>query len=301
MAHLPKQVCLPKFPRREVRVDLITTGECEHRALGPSLARVFPEVEFKALSRADSFTSADLSLPVPVSGKGVHRVVQDLASRIVAAVDVAQRDLPDLVLTIEDLELVNVLHPQRVADHLRDAVTGHLQDLRAQRPMATYQKLAKRVRRRCSFHIFAPMVEAYFFCDPAALERAGAIRRSLVDPQQVDVESFVTTDPDFLRPPNSDQDWSWAKPNRAKHPKRYLKFLCDPEDNHTRAYTETGGGCRALGTLDWAMVHAVTMYVQFARAMFEDLADALGRPNPFPGTSSPVTGNLQGAATLRNL
>ena len=96
---------------------------------------------------------------------------------------------------------------------------------------------------------------------------------------------------------------SWAKKValRRLHPKLYLKFLCDPTDTKSRAYVETDGGCRALGTLDWRAVHAVAEHLQFARSMFEDLALGLGVAHPFPGTSHPVTGNLLAAAVLRNL
>lgn len=75
----------------------------------------------------------------------------------------------------------------------------------------------------------------------------------------------------------------------------------DPGDRALVTYRETVGGCRALATLDWDQVFRHTPPgIAFAHALFEDLADALAVPNPFPGTSHPLTRRLAGGV-LRNL
>jgi len=82
---------------------------------------------------------------------------------------------------------------------------------------------------------------------------------------------------------------------------RYLSFLVDPEDEERAVYRETGGGCQALATLDWAQVFRYSPPgIAFAHSLFEDLADALEVPNPFPGASHPLTSPKPGRL-LRNL
>lgn len=85
------------------------------------------------------------------------------------------------------------------------------------------------------------------------------------------------------------------------HPKCYLSFLVDPTDQELVVYQETKGGCRALEALDWAQVFDYQPPgIAFAHALFEDLADALGVPNPFPGASHPLT-SRKPDGLLRNL
>ncbi len=55
------------------------------------------------------------------------------------------------------------------------------------------------------------LVEAYFFADPAALERAGAIHPSSFDPLARDVEDFEVSDPPFLAPPHGTDKDDWAR------------------------------------------------------------------------------------------
>src|SRR5689334_20565086 len=94
------------------------------------------------------------------------------------------------------------------------------------------------VRERCSFHLLSPMIEVYFFGEPAALTRAGARRAAKLDPAERDLEDFATDDPDFLSPADGKHP-VWATANRARHPKSYLRFLCDPTGANPRAYRET--------------------------------------------------------------
>jgi hypothetical protein len=290
-----------------MRVGLIVTGRCEHRGLGESLSRVFPEARFEVLGRepVDSFTSADVR-QMPESP--APSTLQKFAARIVAAVEAGGEEAPpDLVMAIDDLELVNAPHPELVVARVREAVRAHLARYQGT-SAATREKVLRRVRERCSFHLLAPMVEAYFFAEPAALVRAGAVRPSQVNVSALDLEEFVTQDPDYLLHPDvphkqSPERKSWAIPmqDRARHPKHYLRFLCDPSDPHTKRYSESKGGAEALRHLAWEQVLSHRERIQFARALFEDLAEGLGVPHPFPGTAHPATAAFRSARVLRNL
>lgn len=283
-------------------VGLIVTGKCEQKGLCDSLARVFPEVRFELIDRVESFTSADVrELPESV---GSGTTLDKFVASLVAAVE---EEPLDLVVAIDDLELVNAPHPELVASRVRDAVHAHLAR-HSWASEATRDKVTRRVRERCSFHLLAPMVEAYFFAEPAALGRAGAVRPSQVDASAIDLEAFVTGDPDFLNHPfvphkQSPKQKSWAipLPERARHPKYYLRFLCDPTNPHTDRYGETKGGAEALRKLDWALVFSHTERVRLARSLFEDIADRLGVPHPFPGQGHPATADFKNARVLRNL
>ena len=287
-----------------MRVGLIVTGQCEERGLCDSLARVFRGARFDVLRRVESFTSADVR-EMPVSP--VPSTLQNLASRMVAEV-VDVDDPPELLIALDDLELVNASHPELVAARVRDAVLAHMgrHDWSSQ---GAREKATRLVRERCSFHLLAPMVEAYFFAEPEALVRAGASRPSRVDAAAIDLEAFVTDDPDYLGHPlvphkQSPKRKSWALRDpmeRALHPKHYLRFLCDPANPYTDRYVETKGGAEALRELDWPRVFAHSERVRLARSLFEDIADRLGVPHPFPGQGHPATSDFKSARVLRNL
>jgi hypothetical protein len=226
---------------------------------------------------------------------GAPALVDKLATALVAAVDPGRTGTPaDLAVLVEDLELANRDQPELVARHVREAVQRELE--RRWASLARRDVSAERVRNRCSFHLFVPMVEAYFFGDANALSNAGATRSALFDPIAADVEDFSTTDPDFLLPP--DGDTYWAKPHRERHPKHYLEFLCDPTGT-TNRYRERDGGKRALESLDWNLVLAPPEHAEFARALLLDLGSALGVPLAIAGRPSPVTGET--GTILRNL
>lgn len=282
-----------------VRVGLLVTGKCEAKGLGDSLQRVFPEARFELLDQVESFTSADLR-DLPESE--VPTTLEKFATSIVAAVE---DEPPELVMAIDDLELVNAPHPELVVRRVREAVSRHLHqhDWPSE---ATRQKVIQRVRERCSFHLFAPMVESYFFSEPGSLQRAGATRPARLDPRCTDVEDFLTDDAEYIQHPNvphkqSPKRKSWAIPERARHPKHYLRFLCEPTNPHTERYVETRGGAEALKQLAWGQVLAHADRVRFARALFEDLAAGLGVEHPFPGEGHPATASFKAARVLRNL
>ena len=284
------------------RVGLIVTGKCEQKGLCGSLERVFPETRFELLDRVESFTSADVRELPDAAGPGT--TLDKFAASLVAAVE---EEPPDLVVALDDLELVNAPHPELVAGRVRDAVQAHLAR-HSWTSEATREKVIQRVRERCSFHLLAPMVEAYFFAEPEALVRAGAGRPSRVDARAIDLEAFVTDDPGYLGHPvvphkQSPKRKSWAipLPERARHPKHYLRFLCDPANPLTDRYVETKGGAQALRELDWSRVFAHREHVRLARSLFEDIADRLGVPHPFPGQGHPATSDFKSARVLRNL
>lgn len=272
------------------RIGLITTGECEHRALAESLRRVFAntDVELEAPFRrpVPSITSNYLDYPGPTTG-GTQ--VDGFVASIMATLE--SRDAPDFVFAVDDLELPNVATPDHVTRLVSDAVRRYL-------GTPTHREL-ERLRERCSFHLLCPMLETYFFGEPEALQRAGSIRPPILDPAR-HLEDFRSDDADFLALTDISRH-PWRRPDRRLHPKRYLGFLVDPADGERVVYKETAGGCRALATLDWAQVFGYEPPgIAFAHSLFEDLADALEVPNPFPGTSHPLTSRKPGGL-LRNL
>lgn len=303
------------------RVALLVTGKTEE-ALHQSLKRVFPEVEFVMLPRRDGFTSGLLPptplflardnapRPTNVRDKAPRPTdVERLAEALVAEVEPGRRDQtpPDLVVLVDDLELVNQAWPERAVEHVRAAVNKHLE----QHPWPSAisrERAYERVRERCSFHLLAPMVEAYFFREPAALKRADAKRASLFDASAADVEtSFLVNDSDFLAPPDRparEKLPPWATADRAQHPKRYLQFLCDPTGTDARAYVETEGGRAALRDLDWPAVLEPPEHVRFMRSLIHDLAHALGEDavaQRYAGATHPRTWPPPRDRLLRNI
>jgi hypothetical protein len=294
-----------------MRVALLVTGKTEE-VLDQALQEVFPEVEFVMRPRRDGFTSQPLRSPPLLHALGTAprpTDVERLASALVAEVEPGRRDQtpPDLVVLVDDLELVNQAWPGRAIEHVRTAVEKHL----AQHPWpsaSSRDRAYERVRERCSFHLLAPMVEAYFFREPAALLRAGAKRASRFDAAAADVEaSFLVDDPDFLGVPDRparEKLPPWATPDRKQHPKRYLQFLCDPSGKDARAYVETDGGRAALRSLDWPAVLAPEEHVRFLRSLIHDLADALGQHDVaerYAGTTHPLTWPPPHDRFLRNI
>jgi hypothetical protein len=189
-------------------IALIATGECEHRALGASLQRVFEGTDLEiapAFRRpVPSITSNHLGYPGPTSG-------DTQLDRFVASVmaTVEHRDAPDFVFAIDDLELANVATAHHVTQLVSDAFHRYLG------ATPTHRELA-RLRERCSFHLLCPMLEAYFFGEPAALHRAGGTQPPILDPTR-HLEAFHVMDPAFLQPGDA-RDHPWRRPDRARHP-----------------------------------------------------------------------------------
>ena len=247
------------------RVALLVTGDVEKRALHLSLKRIFPDVEFEP-QQLDGFTSGELPVEPPAFDAGNPSLVDKLAAALVSAVDPGRSGTPaDLAFLVDDFKLWNTRVPERAVHHIRVAVARQLEH---RWPSSDRRRRsADLVRDRCSFHLLSPMVEAYFFGEPEALARAGATRPAQVDPSVTDIEDFlVADDAEFLAPPDGKHP-IWAKAHRARHPKCYVQFLCDPAGANPRAYRETKGGHEALRSLDWRAVLAPPSHVRFAAAL----------------------------------
>ncbi len=222
---------------------------------------------------ADSITSGFVSYPAPPRPVGVKTVAERLVDRMAAAFE--SRDRPAFVFAVDDLELDNTATPGNVTGVVRDAVHGVLGESRTHAHVAWF-------RDRCSFHLLCPMLEGYFYGEPAALVRAGARRNAVLSEHQL--ENFQSGDVDYLTPANEPRH-AWRSADHARHPKRYLRFLA--QEN----YRETRGGKDALAQLDWHQVFAhKPPGLAFARSLFDDLADALAVPCPFQGAAHPRDG-----------
>lgn len=297
------------------RVVLLVTGQTEV-ALAPSLKQVFPDVDFTVRPPRMGFTSMPLR-PTPMLkrlGTAKHDThIEKLVELLVAEIEPGRgHKPPDLVVLVDDLELFNVDWHERAVEHVRVAVQAYIKEFSW--PSNTSKERAiERLRERCSFHLLCPMVESYFFAESAALKRAGATRASAFDATATDAEQFQVDEPDFLNPPdrfNKDSLPKWATADRAKHPKRYLQFLCDPAGTSQRPYIEADNvqgrpsGEAALRSLDWSMVFAQDKYVQFIRSLIHDLADALHEPAVkarFAGVTHRLTWPPPANNVLRNV
>jgi hypothetical protein len=278
------------------QVALIPTGAMEHAALAPALKRVFPGVSFvprPSTRHLNGFTSRDVSQLVGASPGPIPTELDELAGELVNAVLPGRRGAAaDFAFVIEDLELVNDHQPALVAQVFRDAVDRFIVDNWPS--MQARTRAYDRVRECCSFHLFRPMTEAYFFADPAALQRAGAAQAHQL--RDGNLEEFQTNDHQFshllpdTRPKNDRRIIDM--PDRERHPKSYMHYLCDPTlvDRKSR-YKETKGGADALRDLDWQQVLAAPPHCPFLHAFLDDLAEALNqRPTFVDATqASPAT------------
>lgn len=265
-------------------VALIPTGRLEHAALAASLERLFPDDTFLVRppeQNLDGFTSCDVAALLAAPAGPVPGKVDELADALVGTILPGRRgEAVDFAFVVEDLELVNDHQPDLAVRAFREAVERSISDLDSRR-----DRIARdRLREHCSFHLFRPMVEAYFFGDPAALVRAGASRAPQLA-QPTDLEQFRAADREYLDlPPGTERVAD--PPLRERHPKAYLHFLCDPTlTDRQRRYRETRGGVAALRDLNWVSVVAGPPHCPFLHALLDDLSAALNHPLPF---TSPV-------------
>jgi hypothetical protein len=236
---------------------------------------------------------------------GTRSRADEFAAALVAEVAGAEYDF---VIGVDDLELANAPHPERVVKQVIDAIERHIAGLRV--VLSEQNRLRDRVQARCSFHLLAPMVESYFFAEPTtALRTCGAQRPSMFRVGAVDVEDFAVSDPAFdavpypAHAPREARKKTWALPaNRHRHPKAYLKFLCEPNDPlcSERLYRESRHGASALGALSWGPALSGTTHGQLARSLFDDIANMLGVPPPFAGASHAATSRPGPQRRLRN-
>jgi hypothetical protein len=260
-----------------MRVKLIVTGKLEKAALHRSLGRWFPRtgggepVEFMPPSMFQGPTCNRLD-----GGERLSELVRTFTTALVAeTLFGSERGArpPDLVVGVDDLELENMHQPEVVAGCIRLGVEDYF--IRNGGP-AEHRHRAT-LRSKCSFHLLVPMAETYFFGERAALERAGVAADVHAQLCCEDLEAFETDDPQFASDP--------------RHPKRYLAELLRRSGRPVvRPYRETHDGARAMESLAWPELSENPETLAFARALFEDLADALDIPNPLgDGALAPAT------------
>lgn len=270
-------------------VVLIPTGKMEHAALATALSRLFRNHDFAVRppeSHLVGFTSRDVATLRPLEQAPIPTALEELAKTLVNAIFPGRRgEHVDFAYVLEDVELCNQTHPERVLRLFRDAVNSCIQNDWPQQSGPRYAE----VRKRCSFHLFRPMTEAYFFGDPESLRRA-RVQLPHVLPGHPDFEHFRTADQAFLN--LAAHDRIADMPQREFHPKAYLHYLCDPTLTDRRArYRETVNGVRALESLDWERVLREPPHCPFLHAFLDDLGQALNSPLPFidPSHADPRT------------
>ncbi len=317
-----------------MRVALIPTGIMELLGLRDCLARLFPDHDFEAVPLvparpgtkpapfSQSFTArhCPAAADVPTS---LAKLVQELAGQVYPR----RRDAADLAVVVDDLELFNLDRSEAVVEAVRRAAHDHM--ARASLLPADKRDLARCLRERASFHLAVPMTEAWFFADPKSIGGNGvpagrtARLRARTDPEAFETDDSVYSTDDgsacrkladrnrrrrenrrapWLIAPQSDVPWFV----RERHPKAYLQWLCrDPDDNHCTAWSESKAGAEALGKLDWGAVLKNPKHCAYARALIDDVADALDEPQPFDGggTIAPLTARKprHQVAVLRNV
>jgi hypothetical protein len=287
-------------------ITLVTTGEVEKLAAADFLRQFFPNVEFRT-----EFTHSFTSARIPTALDRIPTNASRLAARLVAAVDPgrkrSQDAVADFAIAVDDLELFNADQPERVVEMFAKAVTDHVHSVW---PSARRQDVAfSRLRERASFHVLAPMMEAYFYTSDASLSAAGiSASPQLISGQ--DLESFRTDDPTYAEATTTLQDrtsggrtWS-AEEWYSQHPKHYLNYLIAPAVPYnpaSRHYRESVQGVNALRALDRNNLLRVPQQQRFLRSLISDVADAL-QLGPVAGDPHPATycGPGQGRL-LRNI
>lgn len=303
------------------RVVLLTTGTMEEKAFAASLRRLFPDHEFVSKPRFDGFTSARLPPDArTVRAKGGLLNLEKFAKQIIGCFAPGartDRPRPDFVLALEDVELPNQSEPGNITQALRDAVSHNLGSWKMDGASAGRTREA--LRTRCSFHLMAPMTEAYFFADPAAFARAtapGPHRVCRLDAATCDVEAFHVDDPAYTAAPSVPKPdrmrHDWRIDDRHRHPKHYLGYLTDEQLDGRARYQETEHGASALAGLDWPTVvrrgDRAPPVARFARSLLADLCDMLdARPESLddaelqPADCHPLTWPPPRDPVLRNL
>ena len=266
-------------------IALIPTGKMEHAALGAALGRLFPDHCFIVRPpemNLDGFTSRDVSPLVAATAGPVPTSLDELAKELVNSILPSRRGRSiNYAYVVEDLELCNQHQPELVLRIFRDAVEGYIHRTWPQQSAPIFAA----IRERCSFHLFRPMTEAYFFGEAAALQRANAVQEAKL-PANLDLEHFYTTDPDYLNFPSCDRITDM--PMRQNHPKAYIHFLCDPTlSNKKLKYRESQNGVQALSLLDWEQVLSAPPHCPFLHAFLDDLGAALDSPLPFVNAAHP--------------
>jgi hypothetical protein len=299
-----------------VKVALVPTGRTEWHGLPHAFKALFPAHDFGVLPTAEEVLSHPDDFPSPgftsFSLSADHEIrPPEAATELVrraaqAAIGDTRARTPaaDLVVVLDDLELANMAPAQqeRVTRVFRAAVVRHLNALDRRFEAKTRAALLERV----SFHLLVPMVEALFFADSEALQRAGVPAQTAVTfAATCDPEDFQTNDPAYLSATQAAcPRWSSLPQGRQKkqqrpkwlggqardrHPKGYLQWLCrDGAAKNCTTYRETEDGGRALAHLRWPqLLSRPAEHLRYLRALLADLSEGLAE--------SPTTGPVLGA------
>ena len=220
-----------------MRVALVVTGRLEFRGLRGALLRLFPGTEFfitPSLVEVELYDSTSARVDPTRNAKNVAQgntpKIDELIGHL--AGNLCGRDAADVSVLVEDLELANRGNEENVVQAVRESVVRHLAKVGGRREGP--RDLGDRLRERASFHLFDPMVEAYFYDDPAALDVAqggmgrAAHRVAGRDPERFEVDApaelgyfaAVGECPRHRHP--KDRKCPWAGALRHEHPKKYL-------------------------------------------------------------------------------
>lgn len=308
-----------------MRVGVVATGSMELIALPQALASLFVDHEFFPIADVlpatpfPGFTSNKLPFP-PGNKPELQRLLEEVGARLHPGDPV---DPVDMIVILDDVELDNMDQHELVVDTFRATLECYFRELVVPAGVERgpfIQRLRVAFRRKVSFHLISPMVEAWLFADPEGPERAGVPASRcppLVTPVR-DPEQFRTFDRDYETFDNN-QCVGWAqlqvqrrtgrritssrqksnKPawvgtfDRTLHPKAYLAWLCrDLSAKRCSTYRETSGevcGATSLAALDWSSALCVPSQGRFMRALIDDLAHGLGEDNPFSGDTHELT------------
>lgn len=319
-------------------VRIIPTGRAELFGLQRCFERLFPNHSFEMVKERDDendlpvpfpgFTSARLKNP-PVVGKHLERLIGQLASEVYPG---RQGRAAGLAVLIDDLELDNIDQPEVVIATVRAAVAQHLDKIMQERGSEAARRVEVALRQKASFHLAAPMIEAWFFADSEVLPTAGVpaerlppLLRNGVDPEYFQVDDALFSADEGAscaalekrnqkggrRNPERPPWVLTSRPDvpafvRERHPKAYLSWLCrDGENERCSTYRESEHGARALSAVNFSRMLATETICRYARALVHDLADELGPPSVWipPGEEHPLVSRFTSRqrSVLRNL
>lgn len=313
------------------RIAVLPTGKTEWHGMAQALSQLFSPHTFYCVPTAPEVASYGAQFPY--GGFTSNRLKQaDLASPPESAQELVKRAAQevlgdrkanqppaDLVVVLDDGELANAAQLPLVTDVFRAAAVQHLSGLQGCRA-----RTEAAFREKVSFHLVVPMVEAWFFADPAALCRAGVMAGQPVSfASTQDPEQFVTQDAAYLAASMNDcPSWAQAERGRQKklrpkwlgslprqhHPKGYLQWLClAGQQCSCTTYDETNHGAAALRGLDWTtLLQRPSPQLGFLTSLLSDIADGVGQPLPsllLGRYEAPETSRATPRATpvLRNL
>ena len=299
-----------------MRVGVITTGTAELAGLHVALKGLFPDHEFTPIPERrpdrpfNGFTSSKISGSDPVD-------IQSTAGKLVRAA-AAALEHHDRVIILDDLEIDNLDQIPAVLEYVRAHVETYRRWFSSTYGQTEANALVDRLRTRASFHLAVPMLESWFFADPAALPRMNVTGTPKFAPAG-DPERFQTSDQAYDADDCSNcTAWlaiadpkkrrancpEWDRVDRQRHPKAYLAWLMkDPGNKRCSQYRETKQGVTALQALDWQRSLVNPDHCAYMRALVFDLSIVLNVPLPWLNRSSrpALTDPKWTAGTLHNI